>query len=690
MGFLRDFFNHKGGNISENDTSTRTGLNSLFVTKDEEEDFENSMYGKIQLYKTGVTYIKEIFPAEGYDLERQIDLITKLLEKTNTEDDQEVIEVFKTLEEQYIKMKRLAEGEYTIKQLEQQISAMDKRFESAGLSSNPITTQELEDFINYINLIQQKVSQSDQKDIYPLLTNVQRQRFNNASIKAEYRIKMLELMKKMRDARYESIIDERDISNPFKNLSNLKQKMFSDYFLQDAQLSTRQYDNVSNYRETYKKFYYDIFPELDSAAEKLDSDIADASMVGDFSIRELFDSENDMVDSFDFLKRFVIFKLKLNDVKDRVETLGEREEENDKRIAAEKSRREQKIAEQKALEAQKIAKEKEEQLAREAREAEERAKQLAEEEKYKNMTSSDIEKEIYRIEHDLSATGSRFVNILDFQKEVARKKGLLDTESEVQRDDLTYKVVDAAELEVLLGQLDEAGTNYIVFPDSQEAEKSGFLVIVSDSDSDKLRISSPQISYSNLGSNYSVDEKLGSYPPSILNMLCERLISKYDKDFKNSLSITKRESDLYDLAYVWYAYENRPRGYKEDKENIRNVLFDIKQEFESEIGSESKLKDILCYIEFRANENIIPMLEKMKNAGIAAFIEPISDKKRNEKNRNNIRIYFRREDLSKYLETVDKEMLSEHRHISVRWGEDASIKKALARESKWPDEKVRS
>ncbi len=690
MGFLKNFFNHKDDSNNENDTSTKTELNSLFVTKDEEEDFENSMYGKIQLYKTGVTYIKEIFPAEGYDLERQIDLITKLLEKTNTEDDQEVIEVFKTLEEQYIKMKRLADGEYTIKQLEQQNSAMDKRFESAGLSSNPITTQELEDFINYIDLIQQKVSQSDQKDTHPLLTSVQRQRFNNVSMKAEYRIKMLELMKKMRDARHESIIDERDISNPFKNLSNLKQKMFSDYFLQDAQLSTRQYDNMSNYRDTYKKFYYDIFPELDSMAEKLDSDIADASMVGDFSIRELFDSENDMVDSFDFLKRFVIFKLKLNDVKDRVETLGEKEEENDRRIAAEKSRREQKIAEQKALEAQRIAKEKEEQLAREAREAEERAKQLAEEEKYKNMTSSDIEKEIYRIEHDLSATGSRFVNILDFQKEVARKKGLLDTESEVQRDDLTYKVVDAAELEVLLSQLDEAGTNYIVFPDSQEAERSGFLVIVSDSDSDKLRISSPQISYSNLGSNYSVDEKLGSYPPSILNMLCERLISKYGKDFKNSLSITKRESDLYDLAYVWYAYENRPRGYKEDKDNIRNMLFDIKQEFESEIDSESKLKDILCYIEFRANENIIPMLEKMKNAGIAAFIEPISDKKRNEKNRNNIRIYFRREDLSKYLETVDVEIMSEHRHIPVRWGENASIKRALARESRWPDEKVRS
>jgi len=660
MGFWKKFLDTMKDESKDNYDLIEK-KDATFVTEDEENMFENSMYGKVQMYKAGVAYIEEVFPTEGHDLRRQIDLIITLLEQTNREDDPEIIEVFNILEEQYAKMKRLADGEYTIRQLEQQNVDMDKRFESAGFTEKPLTDKELYNFQNYIDLIQNKVGQSDQNDEYPLFTKVQRQRFNSISFKAEYRLKMLKLMKLMKDARSDHSIEENSINNPFRNLSPLKQRMYSNYFLEDARSITQQYDGASVHEKLYNQIYYNAFKRLDTMAEKLREDMVNASMLADFSMQELFDSENQKINSFEFLKRFAVFKSELNDAIETIPRLVEKErkkgEEEAERVAK--------------MEAEKLAKE-------------------AEEEKYRNMTSDDIEQEIYRIEHDLSATGNRFVNILDFQKEVARKKGLLDTESEVQRDDLTYKVVDAAELEILLGQLDEAGTNYIVFPDSQEAEKSGFLVIVSDSDSDKLRNSSPQISYSNLGSNYSVDEKLGSYPSSILNMLCEKLISKYGKDFKNSLSITKRENDLYDLAYVWYAYENRPRGYKEDKDNIRNMLFDIKQEFESEIGSESKLKDILCYIEFRANENIIPMLEKMKNAGIAAFIEPISDKKRNEKNRNNIRIYFRREDLSKYLETVDEEILSEHRHIPVRWGEDASIKKVLARESSWPDEKVRS
>lgn len=679
MGFLRSFFGLDDNNDDEkNDSNVDQSKDVLFVTEAEEEDFENSIYGKIQLYKTGVTYIKEIFPSEGYDLERQIELITKLLEQTNREDDPEIIDVFIKLEEQYMRMKRLADGEYTIKQLRQQNSAMDSRFDEAGLSDNSITSQELEEFRKYIDLIQAKVNESDSNDANPLLTKVQRQRFNSVSMQAEYRIKMLELMKSMRDVQYGNI-PEKDIANPFKGLSDLKQRMFADYFLQDAHSSTFQYENISKQEELYKQFYFNIFPELDSMAKALDDDIADASMVGDFSIRELFDSKNKSVNSFEFLKRFAVFKLKLNDAKIRVSTLNDKKAEKDKRDEDNRNQKAEAAAKQKAAEE-----------ARLAEEAREKAQQLAQIEKYTNMTSEEIEEEIYRIEHDLSAKGSRFVNILEFQKEVARKKGLLDTEAEVQRDDLTYKVLDITELEILLEQLDKVGTNYAVFPDSQEFRDGGYLVIVSTSDADKLKGSMVQLPYNCLASNYMEDEKFGKYPASVIKKLSGRLLAKYGEDFKSNLSVQMAENNLYDLSYRHYTYESRPRGYMEDRKRIRETLLEIKEELEYGNAPSSRLKDVLCYIELRANENIIPILEKMKKAGIPSFLEPIPTKNRNESNRDNIRIYFRRDDLPAYLEKVNDEMKSQRRYIPIKWGEDTSMERAVAAMSKWPSEKEKS
>lgn len=689
MGFWRSFFGIDDNNDDEKKGSNNSEVQQrsiLFVTESEENDFENSMYGKIQLYKTGVRYIKEIFPSEGYDLERQIELITKLLEQTNREDDPEIIDVFTKLEEQYMKMKRLADGEYTIKQLEQQNAAMYRRFEEAGLSDNSITSQELEEFRRYIDLIQDKVNESDMNDANPLLTKVQRQRFNSVSMQAEYRIKMLELMNSMRDAQYGDI-SEKNIINPFKNLSDLKQRMFSDYLLQDAQSSTYQYESISKYEELYKQFYFDVFPELDSMAKTLDDDIADASMVGDFSIRQLFDSKNKSVNSFEFLKRFVLFKLKLNDAKIRVAALDDKKAEKEKRDEANKKKMLEAEAKKRSDEEARLAKEAREQAAREAKEAQEKAQRLAQIEKYAKMTSEEIGREIYRIEHDLSAKGSRFVNILDFQKEVARRKGLLDTESEIQRDDLTYKVVDVIELDILLEQLDKAGTNYAVFPDTQEFENGGYLIVVSTSDADKLRVLDLQIPYDCLNYDYSEDENFGKYPATVIRELSARLCDKYGGNFKSNLSVQRTKNNLYDLSYRYYTYESRPRGHMEDKKKIRETLFEIKEELEHGNDSTTKLKDVLCYIELRANENIISILEKMKEAEIPAFIEPTPTKNRNESNRDNIRIYFRREDLPTYLEKVNGEFESQHRYIPIKWGESTSMGMAVSAVTKWPSEK---
>lgn len=662
----------------EKDVESAIEKDTLFVTREEEISLEDSMYGKLQLYKSDVAYIREVFPDEGCELEKQIDLIIELLEKTNSEQDEQIKGIFATLEEQYMKAKRLADGEYTIRQLQQQISEMDKKFDEIGFDNDKFKPKDIDEFRKYIDLIQTKVSDSDKNDENPLLSAVQRQKFNSISLKAEYRLKMLEFMLDVKKFSYTPATSEK---NPFENLSDFKKKMFSGYFMEDSHLVTNQYDKASKYEKLYNEFYINIFLKLDSIASNLREDFANASMIGDFSIEELFDSKNGSISSFKFLREFAEFKLILNDVRSRIDGLDElktkRDEENAKKIAEEEEQRA--IAEKEKAE-------------NDAKVKKEEAERLAVIEKRKNMTSEEIDQEIYRIEHDLTATGNRFVNILDFQKRIARARGLLDTESEVQSPDLHFAVVDIITLEILLGKLNEVGTNYAVFPDCQECSNGGYLIIVSNSDADKLEVPKETIPYSsNLGYPYMEDECFGEYPVSVINRLSSDLKSKYKEDFHDNLFATKiGKSVLYNLSYMFNQHYKRPSGYSNEKNKIRNALLEIERQLTYTKTSSDKLKDIMCYIEFRANENIIPVLQEMKDSEIPAFLEPMPQANRNEINRDNIRIYFRRSDLSRYLETVEESFLDKKRYVPIKWGEDCSIEAKIAEYIKWPSQKEQS
>ena len=116
MGFLKKIFGIEDKN-SRNQTNSRE---ITFVTEDEEQSFENSIYGQLQIYSSEINYIKEVLPEEGEALEKQIDLLTRLIEVKNDEDDLEVKECFANFKKQYEEDRRLAEGEYTIRELETQ------------------------------------------------------------------------------------------------------------------------------------------------------------------------------------------------------------------------------------------------------------------------------------------------------------------------------------------------------------------------------------------------------------------------------------------------------------------------------------------------------------------------------------------------------------------------------------------
>ncbi len=652
MGFLKKFF---GIERKEDNNGKKTDKQEpLFVTEDEEQSFENSIYGQLQIYEAEIEYIREVLPEAGDSLEKQVALLTKLLEVKNNEDDLEIRECFANFKKQYEEARRLAEGEYTLRELEAQNSMMDKSFETS-LEKRGITKRDLDSFINYISKIQDKVNDSESAGA-PILTNVQRQKFNNLSLKSEYRLKMLELM-------YLTQYRNGDIEvNPFRDLSVTKQKIFSKLFWQDAQKAGEQYEYLSHYEDLFNEYNDHYFFRIDEMAKRLNEQIRNVRMVEDFSIRQLFDSSTSETESFKFLKEFISFKVTLNEMRDKKQVFQE-----------DKDRQEERRRKQEEEERLKKAQDEENERRAKAQEQE----QL---EKLRNMTNSEICKKIDEIDSDLTATGSRFINIYEFQKSVAKAKGLIDSDIDIKNSQLYYYNVGPTTLLQILKNANEKGVNYIVYPSSQESDVP-FTFVVSKSDKDVTKGEEfPIVPFSRNSYANSLKVLGQSFDIFTLKMI-EGKIKDSDEEYLH----TSRNEDtaLYDLRIGKYFDDTEDHFYKA-RRRILQAIKEVKSELAEIASSEEMIQNILCYLKLPVMTNMIPILEKLKSADVDVFLEPVPSSNRNDKNRENVHIYFKRDDLEKVNQVLEEEP---NRGVIGVKSDKNIIGQSIIDRIVWPEEK---
>lgn len=656
MGFWKSFFGLEDNNSNQT-RGKKSELDTTFVSYSEEREFEESIYGTLQLYDAEVSYIEEVLPERGANLKKQIDLLLQLLEKTNNEDDPEVRKVFKELRTQFEEDKRLADGEYTISELEHQNRIMDSAFEKTPWNGG-VDREKLNEYVDFISKVQRKVKDREEQGT-PILTKVQRQKFNVVSMRSEYRIKMLELMY--------LVSNSRDLeTNPFLGLSETKQKMFSKMFFEDAKFAAQQYEALSYYEDAYNMYKPSFFRAIDDMSKNLNAQLANAKMIDDFSIRQIFDSERDDSKSFDFLKRFVRFKSTINDMMSVKETVIANKAKKD---AEEKAKEEAERAEQERIEAEKAEQER---IERETLE------------KYKNFTDEDIKREIDRIEHDISAKGSRYVNILDFQKKVARAKGLLETEERLKKDGLVCKAVDAVNAAKIVQVANMTGISYAAFPDCQEYSNGGFTFVVPKSDSKVLEIKQSRVPYTNQIYSFYSEESLGTFPDFVLTRLEEELGEGYDKILYARI-VQNENNSVYQLLSGYSRNTQKPSNYKTKVEAVKKKLEELRTQMDDYCADSIMLQDVMCYISVPATRNIIPILQEFKKANISSYLEPVPQAKsaRNGNNRNNIQIYFERDDLEKFkFEVLSRISSTEQGLVGVRW-DDKSIGTAIKEEVNW-------
>jgi len=623
-----------------------------FVTDSELGSYEESRVGKLDIMLTDLFALKEILPAQATKLITRINNFQSQLEDS-TQDPLELTGEFVNIQTEFESLRKMADATYKINELKKQNDNMKKRFRKPVLGNSG--ERELENAINeytdYIERIQKSVDEEEQNG-NPIFSEFQREVFNRESLRAEYRLGMLMLLRQVVGDWH----GRKKISiNPFGNLPETKRKMFTSFLLEDAKELGDDFDLLTNSSDLIKRYYSNSsMDELDQYATELDNLIADALVTGELSAHEIFDSESKDFDSLEFLRKMLLLRYHTNQITGSLKEFVNKNIERIKRDEAEKER------------AEEIKKEREEEAKRKAEEAEKA--RLDEEKKanrYKSITDEEVEAEIQEIESDLVSTGNRYVNILDFQKMVAREKGLLTTESRVQTKGLAYFPVTASKLYAMIKLANETGIVYTVFPGSQEFDKDAdYLFVVSESDKSKVEVVDKKPFNSSIGTPYDTIS-LGKYSTAVMWMIHKKLLGKIEdkgidyRNFADEIRYIDTKAPTSELRYeVSYADMHTPIEFEKKSVIISTIKEVLHALHNSSLDSTQMLKDIKCYLSVPAQRNILPILAELQKAGIDFYMEPEPTQKsnRNLLGRGSIHIYFDRKNLEKYRSTVESKL----------------------------------
>lgn len=605
-----------------------------FVTPTESRAYSQSITGQLLNQDSALNFISKHLPENGRNLREQAEGIKQLLSLCNDEHDPDVVKAFGEYMKLFNADYRLAEGLAALEDLKAINSHLSYLFTSS-IQESKLSNEKIIEQHNAILALQKNVDEADSTDspILPI-DSPNRQFFNHYSAEAEYRLKMLELLYDISQNEWDSITSDRFV-NPFVEMNDFQRKNFPTFFQADLTQAAKDYKSLSYREELINKYSRHKFNQIDEYARQLNIKIGTQEL-RDATFGKMFTGELSPEELFLNIKKLVYLRYKLNEMGAYIPKALEQQEQEEQK-----------------QEEERMAKEQEEAKIRELqRKAEEEQEGLA------VLSDEDIQARIDELYHDVTQTGSRFVNILDYQKRVAKAKGLIPTDEMIQSKDLVFNVYTSNGLLSFLELANASGTNYIVFPDSQEGANGGFNVLVSASDKGILAIPNIETSFGPSSVKYvngnSVEKwKSHGTAPSYFIYKIDELYKKSNnvhKDtYKNHIYVDKIEDDLFEIGVLSKLGGTSPNTDKFLSGLIREAYEEVGQTMKKS----SDVKDVLSYVSIPAKYNIIPLLRKFKEKGVSPLFERVPlESARNTKERDNIHIYFYRDDYDIFKDEI--------------------------------------
>ena len=644
-----------------------------FVTEDEDYHYQLSMLGQLRNHADQIDFISEYLPIKGADLKKQNQAIIDFIILKNDESDNEVVDAFSNYLETFHSDLREAEGLATLSELKDINQRLDDMFlDSVGKSKldKDVLLAQLE----AIKALQTKVDEADDAK-KPILTGPRRDEFNDQSLVSEYRLKMLELLYIFSQDERLLRRDSSSISNPFRALKPAQRVKFPSLFKADLKKVSDDFRLLSYSEDVLAEFARHNFSDIDQYAEDLEIKLGTQAL-RDSSFKKMFSGDLGSEELFENIKKLVFIRYTLNEME--AELVGAHEA-RDKKEADEQRKKE---------EAARLREEEERKKA-EAERLENEAKQKAldEAKKLADATDEEIQDRINKLYFDVTSTGSRFVNILDFQLLIAEAKGLIPTAEEMKADNLASKVFSPHDIVKFIKQANKSGINYRAFPDCQEGADGGFHVVVSKSDERILDVPTTNIIFGSSKRDFIEGHRTWKWKtygtvPSYFLAKIQELYNQSENENKGKYreyiyANKKSDIDVYEIGVMTTQYG----GNAASSDNFfEPIIKEADKQLRKQWQDKQEDKDVLSYVSVPATYNIIPLLRAFKESGIPPYFERVpAASARNTNNRDNIHIYFYRSDFDKFWTGVRPTLINvpdnKKVHFEVHYGKDYDFMK---------------
>lgn len=645
-----------------------------FVTDEESEGLDKTILTQLENMEDTLNSIKKnpFLTNEAGKLLSEIASLKKLIRQTNSEKSYAIQLKFEKIQTQLDKLSIMDNREKSLSKLRSLNDDLRKRLNKPfGHYDSKIGYNYLNDYYEAIKGAQEmeRASRDKEKTLMHekfVKDDPLAQDFHKASYEAEYRICMMKMAIEMEQLEY----SDKQIQNPFKKFDEIRKNMFLRFFNKDLDEAIEKYNTfVLKNENLIKKKRMSLWNELDINIKQLDK-ILGIQVCKNPELKGIIsgDKKNDSDSFFDVALLFLKIKRDINQIEaefDKIftESLEEMQEESERR-AKEQAEKEKAEKEQAEKEKQKM--------------------------QYATFSNAEIETKLKQIRDnisiDSSSSSSQFVDMRDFQIEVAIAKNLLPEDVHNTQYGKSANILDAYRL---LSNVNKSGTPCFIFPDGQEYGDGNFSFVVPKENKEVLElkpITKEHISKSfkvfDANSKVAKDPSniyIGELPDFLLDMFYSFLIHKERiETIDEFLKIVPNDkTGLYKILVNEGYYDNQNNRYRyasntlvqNSKECYKSVLDKLK----SMDGNANQLKNILAYIDLPANMNMIPLLEKLKEAKVNYYIEPLPEGKRNTLNRNHIHIYYRREQNDVVDEVVNQLYTAYNCNIDTRWSSEKSI-----------------
>lgn len=249
---------------------------------------------------------------------------------------------------------------------------------------------------------------------------------------------------------------------------------------------------------------------------------------------------------------------------------------------------------------------------------------------YKTVTEKEQRKKLEEMDNNTFDTTSSYKSILEYEKNVARAKGLLDKKSEMALNDVDFFRIEKNEISEYWLRAKETKKRISILP-NVDVQKKNVLVFIKKGE--------------------SLEETI----PVDICMQADSIYFDWIKipDFKFSTSFIKYIQTHKMNKGIEFDEKHQAYISKENRKKRKQIIEDICQKILEKKG-DKPAEEVKFYIEMSYLRPMTPILERLKEEGIDYYIPPIDDKTLQY---NPVKkIYMDRKYLEKYKDRVHKEI----------------------------------